>query len=152
LSVPAPVLASFRVEQNGGNLRVVDADGSVYTGVMQVAREESPPATYSAPPKIQPSAPPAVKTSPPSGAQNYSFTVAGTNRNLNQNVVFSGNLIPFTNTLYLRSNAGAIGGALRTGRAAPVMPETWSLSNSRISGKAVIGNEKEIEVNATPAP
>jgi hypothetical protein len=152
LSVPAPVLASFRLEQNGNDLRVVDADGSVYTGVMQMAREEIPAATFSAPPKIKPSAPPPVKASTPSAAQNYYFTVAGTNRNLNQNVVFSGNLIPFTNTLHPRSNVGGFGGAMPAARAAPAMPEPWSLSNSRISGKAVIGNEKEIEVNATPAP
>jgi len=141
------------VEQNGNDLRVVDADGSVYTGAMQVAREEtSAPATISVAPKNKPSAPPLLKTSPPSAAQNYSFSVAGTNRNLNQNVVFSGNLIPFTNTLHPRSNVAGFGGTIPAGRAASVMPEPWLLSNSRISGKAVIGNEKEIEVNATPAP
>jgi hypothetical protein len=110
------------------------------------------PSAFAGPPKNKPSTPLLVKTSPQSAAQNYFFTVAGTNRNLNQNVVFSGNLIPLTNALFLRSNAGAIGGALRTGRAAPAMPPPSLLSNSRISGTAVIGNEKEIEVNATPAP
>lgn len=150
VNIPAPVLNSFRLEQNGRDLRVVDADGSVYTGAVQLASPA--PAAFGGSPKNKLSTTPPVRTSPQSAAQNYFFTVAGTNRNLNQNVVFSGNLIPLTNALFLRSNAGAIGGALRTGRAAPMMPEPSLLSNSRISGKAVIGNEKEIEVNATPAP
>jgi hypothetical protein len=153
VNVPAPVLTSFRLEQNGRDLRVVDADGSIYTGAVEIARQESAaPAAFGGPPKNKPVAAPSTKTSSQAAAQNYFFSVAGTNRNLNQNVVFSGNLIPLTNILSLRSNAGAFGGALRTGRPAPAMPEPSLLSNSRISGKAVIGNEKEIEVNATPAP
>jgi hypothetical protein len=152
-NVPAPVLTSFRLEQNGRDLRVVDADGSVYTGLVQVAGQESaaPPTSGGALKSKPPTALP-IKTSPQSAAQNYFFSVAGTNRNLKQNVVFSGNLIPLTNFPSFHSNAGSFGGAARTGRTAPVMPEPSLLSNSRISGKAVIGNEKEIEVNATPAP
>jgi hypothetical protein len=152
LKVAAPVLTSFRVEQSGNDLRVIDADGSVYTGALQVARETiAAAATVSPAPKNKSAVPPQVGTSPEGAVQNYFFTVAGTNRNLNQNIVFSGNLIPLTNALP-PSKTGSIGGALGIRRVAPIMSEPSLLSNSRILGKALIGNQKEIEVNATPAP
>jgi hypothetical protein len=155
LSAPQPLLASFRVEQNGDAMRIVDADGSVYTGALQVAQEESTSrALFSDALKSQPPAASAAKTPAQSQAvQNYFFRVAGTNRNLNQNIVFSGNLIPLTNVPFLRTNAGAFGGAAGVRRVTPASSAPISLLlNSRISGKAVIGNQKEIEVNATPAP
>ena len=103
VSVPAPVLNSFRLEQNGRDLRVVDADGSVYTGAVQVVKLEGvAPAAAGfggAFTKNKPSTAPPTRTSPQAAAQNYFFSVAGTNLNLNQNVVFSGNLIPLTNCL-----------------------------------------------------
>jgi hypothetical protein len=149
LAVPAPVLASFRVEQNGNAMRIIDADGSVYTGAVQVAQPES--SARAVPPKNVASAAPMAKIAGrPQAVQNYSFQVAGTNRHLQQNVVFSGNVIPLTNA-QLATDGAAIGGTAAA-RRAPQLPAELLLSNSRISGKAVIGNQKEIEVNATPAP
>jgi hypothetical protein len=150
---PAPVLTSFRVEQNAGELRVVDADGSVYTGTVQVANKDlESRAVFAGAFKNAPAAPPNGTLQPMPGARNYFFRVTGTNRNLRQNVVFSGNLIPLTNVLATGTNAnGTVGFG---GGGAGAMPTTLSpllLSNSRISGKVVIGNQKEIEVNATPA-
>ena len=83
-------------------------------------------------------------------AQTYFFRVAGTNRNLNQNVVFSGNLIPTANVPQAQSSAASGGGG--GGGYGPGIPSTSLLLNSRIAGKAVIGGQKEIEVNATAAP
>jgi hypothetical protein len=143
----APVLASFRVEQNGSQLRVVDADGSVYTGAVQVAQTENTPKAVSPILKSAPSTVQAAARAPSPAAQNYFFRVAGTNRNLNQNVVFSGNFIPLTNV------SGAYASGFGEGGASAVQtPANSLLLNSQISGKAVIGNQKEIEVNATPAP
>jgi len=143
LIAPAPILASFRVEQTGNAMRVVDADGSVYTGAVQVAEQEG--AARAATPKNAPAvASVAIVAAPPQAAQNYYFRVAGTNHNLNQNVIFSGNLIPLTNAPILTGAAGA--------QRALELPAESLLSNSRISGKAVVGDQKEIEVNATPAP
>jgi hypothetical protein len=146
LSAPAPVLASFRVEQSGNTMRVIDADGSVYTGAVQVAQQESPVRAVS--PKNAPSAVPRAQVAGQvQAAQNYSFRVAGTNRNLQQNVVFSGNLIPLTNASV--SGIGGFGGA---SAAQSQLSAEIQLSNSRISGRAVVGNQKAIEVDATPAP
>jgi len=151
LAAPAPVLATFRVEQKGSAMRVVDADGSIYTGAVQVAQSEKIPTTraFDGTPKNKSFAPPASNLSPQT-AQNYFFRVTGTNRNLNQNVVFSGNLIPLTNALSQVN--GSIGGAGGVLKSPPELPAPALLLNSRISGTAVIGNQREIEVNATPTP
>jgi hypothetical protein len=153
-NVPAPVLASFRMEQNGADVRVVDADGSIYTGAVRIAPDEKVPA-LALPPGLQnaPVTADAAKTRTPLPAsQNYFFRVSGTNRNLKQNIVFSGSLIPLTNGLSSRTNAGGFGGAAGA-RRIPIEPPAPSLlSNSRISGTAVIGNQKKIEVNAAPTP
>jgi hypothetical protein len=138
----APVLTSFQLEQRGNEIRVVDADGSVYTGVLQTAQDElkkDAVATKNAP-------------SQPARLQNYFFRVAGTNRNSKQNLVFSGNLIPLTNAPVTSVNRKPVGGTAGTLRGAMESPAQSVLSNMRISGKAVIGNQKEIEVDAVPAP
>jgi hypothetical protein len=145
----SPVLLTFRLEQTGNALRVVDADGSVYTGAVQVAQAAG--AGRATSPKNAPSVAPAARAPDASdAARNYSFRVAGTNRSSKENVVFSGNLIPLTNAPYVAGagNIGGFGGA----PSASQSPSELQLSNSRISGTAVIGNQKTIEVIATPAP
>lgn len=148
LSAPAPVLASFRVEQTGNAMRIIDADGSVYTGAVRVAQPEG--VARAVPPKAVLSDQRVQVVGQSQAVQNYFFRVAGTNRQLQQNVVFSGNVMPLTNA-QLASDGSAIGG-FGGARRAPTSTAEPLLSNSRISGKAVIGEQKEIEVNATPAP
>lgn len=152
LDAPHPVLASFSVEQSGNTLRMIDADGSVYTGAVQLGwAETAPAATYWDGSKTDGMIPPVTKSraTVPS-AQNYSFEVTGTNRALNQNVIFSGNFVPLTNASPF-SNSYAFGGS--GGGAPPPTPALPAsvLLNSRISGKAVIGNKSEVTVDATPA-
>jgi len=158
-----PVLASFQVEQAGPELRIVDGDGSVYSGYVQLAdvarRERSAnaaaPAVSRAPQALggvvaaKPAANlDAVQPAP----QNYFFRVAGTNRSLNKQVVFTGNLMaatnvawfqPVTNQLRLRSSVADMPGG-------SAQPGLLPLLNSRISGKVVVGNGKAIEINALP--
>jgi hypothetical protein len=168
-STPAPVLASFRVEQNGNDLKIIDADGSVYTGAIQIAQQE-PASDYSfAAAKNGPvGAARAAKAASPA-PQNYFFRVAGTNRNLNKNIIFSGNFVPFTNTQVVAGarGFGGIGGfggggggggggrgaggqvAEATDQAAS-QPVQAVLTNSRITGNVVIDDQKAIDVIATP--
>jgi hypothetical protein len=150
----APVLASFQVEQNGNEMRVVDSDGSVYIGSVQVAPGNPSPDAASAF-QNKPSPGSTAARLPQQAFQNRFFRVAGTNRNLHQNVVFSGNLIPLTNDLNGPTNSYGFGGGGGFGgrRAAQETPALSPslLLNSRISGKATIGNQKEIDVNAAPA-
>jgi hypothetical protein len=69
-----PLLGSFRTEQTGNRLRVIDADGSVYTGVLAAARGQALNDGVSA-------------------VQTRSFRVSGTNVTIHQRVVFAGHLV-----------------------------------------------------------
>lgn len=148
---PAPILTSFRVEQNGSQLRMLDADGSVYTGAVQFARDEKTlDDSFAMTLKTEAAAAKPVAQAP-SPAQKVFFLVTGTNRNLKQMVTFSGNFIPLTNSIlwtntFLNGTGGAGGAAGAASEKLPLL-----LLNSRISGKAVIGAGKEIDVNAAPA-
>jgi hypothetical protein len=149
----SPVLTSFRVEKTGDAIRVIDADGSVYTGSVQLVQQATNAAVVSG--ALSSAKIPDSHALVPA-TRNYFFRVAGTNQNLNQNIVFSGNFVPYTNTQVATEGrtfggvGGPIGGTRRAATQASTNAETV-LYNSRITGKAVIGNQKEIEVDATPA-
>src|SRR5205814_1579119 len=124
------VLASFEISRLGSEVRVVDADGSVYTGYVQ-------PATEARRSRVVKAEKPAVMTetarSNGSGrkqveaqtTQDYFFRVAGTNRTLGENVTFSGQFIgaanvsqPATITNGVRLSGGAARAKLETATAA----------------------------------
>jgi hypothetical protein len=158
------VLASFQVEQTGSQLRIVDGDGSVYSGYVQPvgaalrarsAKLEAPAAaaTTRAPGGALAPTTSSSLTSDQPASQNYAFRVAGTNRSLNQKVVFTGNLLTATN---LASSLPAVtnqsvGGGLGGSQNAPAQQGLLPLLNSQISGKVVIGTGKAVEINALPA-
>lgn len=158
------VLASFQFEQTGSQLRIVDGDGSVYSGYVQPAgsgrRERS--AKAGAPAVAGAARAPAMAFKPKTASsldsdllppQGYSFRVAGTNRSLNQKVVFTGNLLTATNLVSLVPAATNLspGGVLERYQSVPAQPGLVPLLNSRISGKVVIGSGKAVEINALPA-
>jgi hypothetical protein len=157
-----PMLASFRTEQAGDQLRVIDADGSIYIGSLTAATEilDSKAASRV--------------------AQTRAFRVAGTNLTRHEPVVFTGNLIfadqtslhgqkdisgmvvnggvgggfggagfarNETNAPVVETTAGAIPGAASqtvvVGGALPAQPQF------RVEGRALIGTN-EIQINAVP--
>jgi hypothetical protein len=141
------VLANFQVEQTGDRVRIVDADGSVYEGnlaAMQTEREKD---------AMERKGSGLQKSSKEAGAkesafgelvngQSYRFRVAGTNRTVNQLVVFEGNLVAVTNAIAQSaegSKSAAMGGENR-------------VPTSSIQGRARIGVSNEIEINALPVP
>ncbi len=161
-----PVLVNFQVQQNGSAIRVVDADGSVYDGSLlpgsAIAQIEPAPAATPAPPVTAPLQVEQAKTiasrDESQTAQNYFFRVTGTNRTLQQNVVFAGNLLAIANTTTnLQQSFGGNGG-LDDGRGDVVGQLQSALthqnqlpwSNSRIAGTAVIAETNHIEINAVP--
>ncbi len=153
-----PVLASFQVEPSGAGLRIVDGDGSVYTGYLQPAdngalstagkslSQASPGAAMlAAGKKGAPAAMPPV----PAGAQtwsNYFFRVVGTNQTLNQRIVFTGNLVCPANFPMLPSSTAVAGGAI--GDRAVTRTNGVPPANARITGRAVLQDHREIQVNA----
>lgn len=157
-----PVLANFQVEQYGNQLRVIDADGSTYLGEMELPETGKPivvtvqkkPAGGWGFKKAETTAKPerAAAAAPNSaGMQNYfACQVAGTNRTLNQQVVFAWNFIELTNSpsvAEVKSRAVSAN-VLQNNLPAQQFPSV--LNNSIINGRAQLGSSKEIEVNAVP--
>lgn len=149
---PAPILASFKMEQNGNALRIVDRDGSVYNGSFQLAKETAPAISYAFHQLDSDTniASDELKRVTAQAPQSYLFQVSGTNRSLKQNVMFQGNLFaaPNASTPLAWSNGMAVAG----GRfQAPVQMFRLPLENSRVSGTAVINNLQTLQINAVPA-
>lgn len=151
-----PVLANFQVQQVGNQVRVVDGDGSTYLGELTTAAaridvgdKASPTGNFA-----RQGARPA--SSPTSGlnvnqptTQNYLWRVEGTNRTLNQNVVFSWNFIE-TNGTSATSQLNAAAGTLKQDAAKQPAQFQQLLNNSVINGRAQLGPAQQIEVNAVP--
>jgi hypothetical protein len=166
VSVAAPtasVMQSFQVLQNGDAISVVDRDGSVYQGSIQVAaaveHNEPVPAPGEAvvPLQIHTRTGPAALNGQPAN-QYYFFRVAGTNQTLKQNVVFSGNMeaisgAPANAQPMFGSGIGG-GGGIGAGNQLPqttanASQQNWRL-NSRIVGTVIIDDTSRIEINAVP--
>jgi hypothetical protein len=105
-SQTGPVLANFQVQQNGNAIKLVDQDGSVYNGWLQLANQtvekiqdqsglnadtrlfqNSMTVAAGLPSQQITAAQDALQL-----AQNYFFHVYGTNRTMKQSVSFTGNL------------------------------------------------------------
>lgn len=168
-----PVLRNFKVSQNGNMIRVVDQDGSIYTGTLQSEDYGVNAASWSngggnatrggaATDKFNPNQTTGAGESgnnAPSSAQNYSFRVGGMNRTLKQRVVFTATLL---NDLSLMKNAqvtfgmganAAVGAAvaqqLVQSRGTNQMAQLpWS--SLRIAGTAVINHTNQMRINALP--
>lgn len=176
-SQPSAVLMNFQVSQNGNFIRVVDQDGSVYTGTLRpqgnevnATTDEGAPADKlkqnAANSTIQSPKMGLMRTPAPSGqaaqaSPGYAFRVQGLNRTLNQSVLFTGTLLgdlslakDVQQTFGLSANA-AVGAAYaqqmmkseQTNQAAQL---PWS--RLRISGTAIINQTNRIEINAMPVP
>ena len=167
----SPVLRNFQVSQNGNLIRVVDQDGSVYSGMLEMnaAKEnEAAPAD-----KVEQNGPNSTiegrkmgteqtDNAPGQAAQSspgYAFRVQGMNKTFKQSVLFTGTLLgDLTIAKDVQQSFGwsanaAVGAAYaqqlmkseQTNQAAQL---PWS--RLRITGTAIINNTNRIEVNATP--
>ena len=92
----ANVLDSFQVEQDGRQIRVVDADGSTYTGKLEAVAQNAARALGRA--EAQTSAPaanaPATRGKDSASNENeFYFRATGYNGSLKKEVVFEGNYI-----------------------------------------------------------
>ena len=173
---PSPVLLNFQVTQNGNVIRVVDQDGSVYSGTLRLDRNEMNAATENeAMPadKVEQNAPNSTIESPKMGMEQtltppgqaaqssagYAFRVQGMNKTLKQSVLFTGTLLgdlsmakDVQQTFGLTANA-AVGAAyaqqlMKSEQTNRAAQLPWS--KLRITGTAIINKTNRIEVNATP--
>lgn len=169
-----PVLANFRVQQNGDSLRIVDQDGSVYDGSLQIDEGFALRSRTINEDKINEqnavhqAAGGHVTPEKPQPIQHYLFTVSGTNRTLKQNVIFMGT---FTASLAAAENLektpqmdgvktdsfgpGSYGGiagepASQTQQAVTNQIPQLPWTNVRITGMAIINETNHVQINAKP--
>lgn len=157
-----PVLTAFKLEQRGSEIRIVDADGSVYTGV--VATGSAPAAADRARPKSflarggaeKPRVDRQVfKTESRLAADvanlqpTLLFSVRGTNTTLRQAVVFTGNVQSVSEAVQLGISNQAVGIAGRTKEQSPAQT---LLQNTRLSGRARLSDGRELEIHAETVP
>jgi|ERR1051326_1855 hypothetical protein len=155
--VAKPILASFELQQVGREIRIVDSDGSIYSGSFlspqTFSYQDSGSAQQSAAAgsrqvtERQTEHKNAFYDSRLQLNLTYGFRVAGTNQSRNQMVIFTGQILAPTNDVTLSDESATVNG----NRVAPPELSPLPLLNSRISGKVVIGTNKEVEVNAIPA-
>lgn len=154
------VLTGFQLEQTGNQLRVVDSDGSSYTGlistVVPVADSFRQPGPAGAAAEARLRTAPAT---PPFGGggsgqfpagQNVAFRVMGTNRTLRQQVIFEGNLKLPTNVTAAAQSISS-DARMPAGQTAEQLqiPQVL-LQNSTISGRVRLGANQEVQINAVP--
>lgn len=157
-AVQTQVLASFRVEQNGSQLRVVDSDGSTYIGFIELppidrsaataeTRKEAVTPATGRQFAVTQAADEAQRGLPLN--QAFHFRVTGTNRTLQQPVVFAGNILMPTNVISLQQTSPAAGVA--GGQSVQVQRLLPMPANSKISGRLQLGKNPEMQINAVPA-
>jgi len=152
-----PILFSFELQQLGREVRIVDSDGSVYSGSFQPAEvfsylESDASKKAAATRSLQTTDGLSQRKDAFADAKlpvdmSYAFKVTGTNQTLKQFVVFTGQVLAQTNALSPVAPAGTVDG----NRVARAELNPVPLQNSRISGRALIGTNKEVEVNAIPS-
>ena len=134
-----PVLAKFQVQQVGDQLRVIDGDGSTYVGEMNKnfaadngagtgGKETAALAFETAKKPVTQGFAGGVMTNQ-QATQDYYWRVEGTNRTLNQNVVFTWNFVATSNnpaTTQLNTAGPAAGLPCRSGIRAGLSPRPGS--------------------------
>jgi hypothetical protein len=154
-----PVLANFKIEQEGRQMLVIDGDGSVYRGVVDeentlykqvvTQKEQKLSAAYDNNLKFQSPKLGSQVANKTEAAKYYFYRVEGTNRSLNQNVVFTWNFVP-TNEALAAAQLNYQEVLQKTD--ATKLPSQFPalLQNSLINGRAQFGEGREVEVNAVP--
>jgi len=143
------VLANFRIEQAGNQLKVIDGDGSTYLGTVSPenltkAKLETKGAEQLKKDAAQTAAPGPLGADA-EAARAYLFRVAGTNRTLNQQVEFSWNFVP-TNAVLMRQLTGNL--EAEQNRGAQLAPSL--LQNSEVSGEVKVNTQRMYRIQAVP--
>lgn len=152
-----PVLTNFKIEQAGRDVRVVDGDGSVYRGVVdeantvyrQVSAQQYEKQAAANENKFRFQSPKAAAPVQQQAPTLYFYQVTGTNRTLNQNVVFSWNFLP-TNETAAAAQLNYKEVMKEADFSKQTSPFPVLLQNSYINGRVQYGEGREMEVNAVP--
>jgi hypothetical protein len=137
---PSNVLSAFNLSRAGQNVRVVDADGSIYNGQI-IGEIPAGSATEAF----------AKNSQVANQDANWAFKVAGTNHNLQQNIVFTGNVLAMP-VVAVAGQAAAQNRNTSNAQYAQSNGLAQSTQNSRITGKVQVGDGKEFKIEAKPPP
>lgn len=191
------VLNSFQVQRQGSKILVFDADGSVYEGTVQSLPQDVSARAAAVTLRVETARSVLLQQRAEPGpaqnldslqrnraegqaSENFSFSAVGTNRSLNQKVVFTGNYLNFRNAL---PSGGGFGGGgqgaapsqgIANGTSAPQAPaqnaalplttatrggstqQFQFLQNEWIEGKASVGKTEfpiaALRVQPNPSP
>ena len=169
----SPVLANFQVLQNGNAIRVVDQDGSVYEGSLQALEQRAPMAEgqsgVAVDQRLMQNAVKVATGLPVQKiaaaqdalqiAQTYFFRVYGTNRTINERVVFTGTFLPNLATAPKTQAPapqagfrGAVGGTIEEEKKLTTTNQPGQLpwSSLRITGTAIVNHTNQIQIDAAP--
>lgn len=165
---PGPVLDSFALEQQGTRLRLIDADGSIYEGLVHdspTVATRSAFSTRTVTNRLQESARRTVNGPPPGpsrASSQISFEVSGTNRTLREPVRVAGTLFfeAITNAPPQSANEPARLSPSASRVQQTTFPGTQALGAGtlvnatsqvlRVQGRARLGATNELEIDATP--
>ena len=147
------ILQTFTVFTTGNVVRVLDADGSVYLGTIQPqAAASSAPVPASGTAKAG-EGKALAGTEPAAGAVlvNYRFSTSGTNRSLQQQVRFDGELLLTDQQLQLGRNVFSntilpVSGGKQTALRSNVIQSF----PGRLQGTAMLGDGADVPVDAVP--
>jgi hypothetical protein len=130
------VLDTFQIQQNGDQIRVVDADGSTYTGKIETVSQDALGKSIN----DQEGGSSAVRSEralQQDSNNQFSFRATGYNTSLKKSVIFEGNYM-------------AIPSQAKTPNESPGGKEEQS--PARVTGTARVTGESAIEVDATSVP
>jgi hypothetical protein len=168
----APILKAFDLRENDGQLTITDADGSVYIGNLLSldaqtdavlewkgdTKKEGALTTVNAASPVPRSA---RKQATPTGDSaafqvvssptNWLFQVTGTNTSLNQLVVFKGSLILTPAAQFASQSSNALSDRAAQYGFAPTATSA-PRNNFQVIGRAQLGSNSPIDVNARSAP
>lgn len=158
----ASILSSFRLEETGDQLRIIDSDGSVYSGAMENSTTRArrislaagnSPAAVSRDAAGAPGVAPAFRSSVASNEARSGvavtspvyFRLTGTNLTLGKYVVITGDLIS-TNGIPSGAAQKPAAGNVNSPSAAPAI----SLRDVRLRGRLVFDGTNQIQIHAHP--
>jgi hypothetical protein len=141
------ILSAFRILRSGQNVRIVDADGSVYVGQVLISGSMSLGGRAAVDRYVR-----AKTRNTTNEGASWGFKVTGTNIHLQQNIVFTGNVLTTTASAPT-SAAATLDLSASQVQNAPATAPVPAAQNSRITGQVQVGGGKEFEIEATsPSP
>jgi hypothetical protein len=131
------VLNTFQIQQNGDQIRVVDADGSTYTGKIEHAAQDGVGQTLKDKEGESLAARSERAQPQPDNTNQFYFRAAGYNTRLQKPIVFEGSYIATPSQSQSPNESGA---------------KNQQQLPARIVGTAKVTGESQIEVDATSVP